>query len=65
MVKKFAQFSFVLSQKRQFYSFKIKKLVPDHRGRFLNQVQVENLQVANLSGINLFTSSLELAKFTT
>jgi hypothetical protein len=34
-------------------------------GRFLNPVQVENLQVANLMGINLFTSSLELAKFST
>jgi hypothetical protein len=34
-----------------------------HRGRFLNRFQVENLQVANLNGINLFTSSLELAKF--
>jgi hypothetical protein len=34
-------------------------------GRFLNRVQVENLRVANLMGINLFTSSLELAKFST
>jgi hypothetical protein len=30
------------------------------RGRFLNRVQVENLQFANLIVINLFTSSLEL-----
>jgi hypothetical protein len=35
------------------------------RGRFLNRVQVENLKVANLIGINLFTSSLELEKFST
>jgi hypothetical protein len=34
-------------------------------GRFLNRVQVENLQAANLAGIHLFTSSLELAKFST
>jgi hypothetical protein len=33
--------------------------------RFLNRVPVENLQVANLIGINSFTSSLELAKFST
>jgi hypothetical protein len=33
------------------------------RGRFLSRFQVENLPVANLIGINLFTSSLELAKF--
>jgi hypothetical protein len=32
-------------------------------GRFLNRFQVENLQVVNLIGINLFTSSLKLAKF--
>jgi hypothetical protein len=30
------------------------------KGQLLNQVQVENLRVANLIGINLFTSSLEL-----
>jgi hypothetical protein len=35
------------------------------RGRFLNEVQVENLQVANLIKINLFASSLELEKFST
>jgi hypothetical protein len=34
-------------------------------GWFLNRVQVENLQIANLIAINLFTSSLELAKFST
>jgi hypothetical protein len=34
-------------------------------GRFLNRVQVENLEVVNLIGLNLFTSSLELAKFST
>jgi hypothetical protein len=33
------------------------------RGRILNRFQVENLHVAKLIGINLFTSSLELAKF--
>jgi hypothetical protein len=35
----------------------------DPGGRFLNRVQVENLPVAKMTGINLFTSSLELAKF--
>jgi hypothetical protein len=34
------------------------------RGRFLNRVQVGNLPVANLIGINFFTSILELAEFT-
>jgi hypothetical protein len=50
-----------LSKKRQFFAnffgdnnFKIITSVP---GRFLNWVQVENLQVANLIGINLSTSS--------
>jgi hypothetical protein len=35
------------------------------RGLFLNRVQVENFQVANLIRINLFTSNLELEKFST
>jgi hypothetical protein len=35
------------------------------RGRFLNRVQVESLQVANSKRINLFTSSLELEMFST
>jgi hypothetical protein len=32
------------------------------RKRFLNRIEVENLQVANLIGKNLFTSSSQVAK---